>query len=94
MAKPRFKGPELFTLPPQSGISCAYQVRQKLNKGLYADAPGTGPQGETCRSCRHLCRVNLGNTYLKCGLTRQWWTGGGATDIKARAPACSKWEAK
>jgi hypothetical protein len=54
--------------------------------------PGTGPAGETCRTCRHLVRVRLAGTYLKCGLMRLAWTHGGATDIKAGWPACGAWE--
>lgn len=56
--------------------------------------PGSGPAGETCGSCRHLARVVLAKTYRKCGLNRANWTGGGATDVRARDAACAKWEAK
>jgi hypothetical protein len=58
----------------------------------YAAQPGTGPAGETCKSCRHLYRNRLAKTYLKCALMQAVWTGGGATDVKARAPACRRWE--
>lgn len=64
----------------------------KPAKGLYAAAPGTGPDGQTCGSCAHLCRKAMAKTYLKCGLVQAKWTGGGGTDVKARSPACSKWE--
>lgn len=60
--------------------------------GLHAAPPGTGPAGETCGSCAHLYRNHMAKTYLKCALCRHKWTGGGATDVKARDPACSKWE--
>ncbi len=59
----------------------------------YAAKPGTGPVGETCKSCRHLYRNEQAKTYLKCALTRACWTGGRRTDILAKAPACEKWEA-
>lgn len=59
----------------------------------YAAPPGSGPAGETCRSCKHLFRRQLAGTYLKCALMRPAWTGGGATDVKAGSPACSRWEA-
>ena len=62
--------------------------------GGYADTPGTGPQDQTCGSCKHLFRVQLSNTYLKCNLMRPHLTGGGATDVRARSPACRLWEAK
>lgn len=59
----------------------------------YADRPGSGPKGETCRSCAHLVHKRLAKTYLKCELTRACWTGGHGTDVLARSPACSKWAA-
>ncbi len=70
----------------------AHAMPKPSPKGLYAARPGTGPEGETCGSCRHLFRNQLARTYLKCSLMRALWTGGGGSDIKARAPACSKWE--
>lgn len=54
--------------------------------------PGTGPKGETCGGCKHCVRRRLAKTYLKCGLNRANWTGGGATDIRAKDPACKFWE--
>lgn len=60
----------------------------------YAAPPGTGPEGETCKSCKHIYRNEMSKTYLKCGLMRAHWTGGAATDIKASWPACSRWEAR
>jgi len=80
---------ELMVMPPQSERSRAAALRLT---GLYADTPGTGPAGETCKTCRHLYRRTMAKTYLKCALTRHGWTGGGKTDVKATAPACSKWE--
>jgi hypothetical protein len=59
----------------------------------YATPPGTGPEGETCRSCVHHMIIWHAKAYHKCGLLRQVWTGGRATDILVRSPACSKWEA-
>lgn len=56
------------------------------------DRPGTGPAGETCGTCKHIVRVQHAKVYLKCGLNRAKWTGGGATDIRSRWAACSKWE--
>lgn len=60
----------------------------------YAAIPGTGPEGETCGSCKHMVRKRMGNVYRKCGLMRAHWTGGGKTDILAKSPACSRWEGK
>lgn len=70
--------------PPRRGVK---------HKG-YPAAPGTGPEKETCKTCANLCRNQMAKTYLKCGLMKQFWTGGPGTDIKARSPACSLWKAK
>ena len=69
-------------------------ARSRKKTGLYAAQPGTGPESETCGTCAHLVRKQMAKTYLKCGLCKAQWTGGGGTDIKARSPACSKWEAR
>lgn len=68
-----------------------YQHRTRV-KGLHAAPPGTGPAGETCGSCAHLCRKRMSKVYLKCWLTEKKWTCGGGTDVRAKDPACSKWE--
>lgn len=82
----------LMQMPPQSEASKLAAARARLKKGSYADVPGTGPAGETCKSCRHYFLKEMGNTYRKCELMRAHWTGGPGTDILASAPACSKWE--
>lgn len=58
----------------------------------YAATPGTGPAGETCKTCAHICRKTMSKTYLKCGLMRAHWTGGPGSDIRANSPACARWE--
>lgn len=58
----------------------------------YAALPGSGPEGETCGSCRHHVENRRARAYHKCDLYP--WTNGGATDIRLRSPACEKWEAK
>lgn len=60
----------------------------------YAAPPGTGPEGETCKTCAHIHRNEMSKTYLKCGLMSAHWTGGPATDIRAGWPACRLWEPK
>lgn len=71
--------------------------RRRLRGGQppkgYAAPPGSGPTGETCKSCLHLVRREKAKTYLKCGLMQQGWTGGAGTDVRASSPACSRWEA-
>lgn len=82
----------LMVLPPQSAQSQAVAKAAKFKKGLYAAPPGTGPAGETCKTCKHIYRRHMAKTYIKCALVQKWWTGGGGTDIKVASPACSKWE--
>lgn len=56
----------------------------------YFDEPGTGPEGETCKTCKHLLRHGRARIYHKCDRTN--WTFGPATDIRTRSPACRGWE--
>lgn len=73
------------------------EPERKLNlppkwKKAYRSEPGTGPVGETCRSCKHYFRNDLFNkVYLKCGLMQWAWSRGAASDIKASSPACANW---
>ncbi len=59
----------------------------------YAAMPGSGPEGETCGSCKHHCIRRYSKNYHKYGLMRAFWTGGTATDIRVGAAACRLWEA-
>jgi hypothetical protein len=54
----------------------------------YAKLPGTGPHGETCRTCLHDF-VSDTKRFHKCELCRPRWTHGRATDILARDAACA-----
>ena len=61
----------------------------------HADAPGTGPAGETCGTCGYYTRVEYHDkVYRKCGLMKLYWTHGSGTDIRAKDPACTRWRAK
>ncbi|WP_375408557.1 hypothetical protein [uncultured Methylobacterium sp.] len=82
---------ELFDLPRALTPRERKRLTAPRPKG-YAALPGTGPAGETCRSCAHLVRKEMAKTYLKCGLMRPHWTGGTGTDVLARAPACRNWK--
>lgn len=76
------------TLPnPVSG-----RKRHKTLPKGYAAPPGTGPAGETCKTCRHYARVKHAKVYRKCALVRAKWTNGPGTDILAKSPACKEWE--
>lgn len=65
---------------------------QERPKG-YAAPPGSGPSGETCKTCAHSYRRESGaKAYRKCDLVRA--TKGPGSDILLRSPACSRWEPK
>jgi hypothetical protein len=53
---------------------------------------GSGPKGETCKTCRHAYAVKFAKTYHKCGLV--YATSGPGTDIRLKWAACSRWEFK
>lgn len=55
----------------------------------YAAMPGTGPEGKQCQHCAHYThKSGVAGSYPKCGANRARWTGGRASDILAKAPAC------
>lgn len=59
----------------------------------FAARPGSGPAGETCRSCDHSTRVQAGaGTVWKCALGKASWTKSPKTDIRINAEACELWE--
>ena len=69
------------------------KAKAKPQKRGYAAPPGSGPVGETCRSCVNYRSINGGSkTFPKCNLMRDTWTHGYGTDILARAPACREWK--
>jgi hypothetical protein len=72
----------------------AFKGKRKTPKPQgHAGKPGTGPAGQTCKTCEHLTRLKMGKTYLKCSLTRASWTSGQGSDVRAGDAACWKWEA-
>jgi len=58
----------------------------------YAASPGTGPEGEACRTCRFLVAKHMAKIYHKCALMRHCWSGGRGTDVLVKSLACSRWE--
>ena len=59
----------------------------------HAAQPGTGPEGETCKTCwLHYRSVSYHDkTYRKCRLMEHCWSHCDATDIRAKDPACRYW---
>lgn len=89
--------PDLFAWKIGDHAMTPEERRKFFRKGPqpagYAAPPGTGPQGETCKTCKHIERHEYAKTYLKCALFRPQ-THGRKTDIKAGSPACNLWEAQ
>lgn len=68
--------------------------RSETPKG-YADRPGTGPEGETCKTCQNAAAVRHNSkVYHKCLLLQGIWTNSYGTDIRLKSPACSRWQAR
>lgn len=66
--------------------------RKKTEPKGYAAPPGTGPKGETCKSCKFYAIRKFSKSYRKCLKVRGRWTRGPGTDILAKSPACHYWE--
>lgn len=60
----------------------------------YAAAPGSGPLGQSCKSCRHMKRVGLVRAFRKCDLMREFWDGSRKSDVNSSSPACCRWAPK
>ncbi len=71
------------------------KAKAKPQKRGYAAPPGTGPVGETCKTCIHYRSVNGGSkTFPKCNLMRAVWNHSYGSDILAKAPACREWQTR
>lgn len=53
----------------------------------YAQPPGTGPIGETCRSCRHARWASDERTVWSCDLVREWTP----LPIDLTTASCGRW---
>ena len=84
---------DLFGYVPPAPAKPSVPARKAGPLKGHAWPPGTGPEGETCKSCRHYVVRHMAKTNRKCWLTRAQW-GRRGTDIRASDPACLKWEAK
>lgn len=65
--------------------------RRTVPKGNAAPI-GSGPKGETCKTCKYAYRTGTGygKGFWKCKLVRP--TRGPGTDIRLKWAACSRWE--
>lgn len=71
-----------------------FSKRKPTRINGYAEAPGSGPDGETCKTCKFATAHQHAKRYWKCILRQRFWTGGAGSDIKLKSPACSRWESK
>ena len=69
-------------------------AKRRMKMRGHAAQPGGGPTGERCGTCAHVVAKALAKRYWKCGLRRGGWTGGAASDVRLRDPACEKWSGK
>lgn len=58
----------------------------------HAAPIGSGPAGETCRTCAHARCIKFAKTYHKCALVKP--TAGPGTDIRLKWAACARWQKK
>ncbi len=66
-------------------------VAPKVTDYAHPSPPGTGPEGETCKSCAHCCyHKPSSKRYYKCELMKI--TFGAGTDIRLKDLACRRWE--
>lgn len=66
----------------------------RLTGDGYAASPGSGPAGETCKTCAHcrrhrLIRKSGVSGWNKCAMVRKSF--GPGSDIRLDAPACVHW---
>lgn len=81
-----------FALTQPEPCEVAVKRRKPTVANGYAAMPGTGPEGETCGTCKHHAIRMYSQRYHKCALVRGKWTAGTATDIRVGSPACRRWE--
>ena len=64
----------------------------RLTVGGYPYKPGTGPAGQTCKTCANAYCKAMGKNYWKCRLVRA--TSGPGSDIRLKSPACRAWRVR
>lgn len=86
-------GEPITALPPL--VATGEKKRHTTKPKGYPALPGSGPAGQTCKTCDNYTRVGgHAKAFRKCLVIRHRWTHGPGTDIKASWPACSFWKAK
>lgn len=85
---------ELFDVAEIGERKLLPPAAQAASRCRATPAPiGSGPAGQSCRSCSHYTRVrHHDQTFRKCELMRGDWTHGPGTDIKASYAACRLFE--
>ena len=83
---------DLFGEPIEPSRAAAKRKGTRANG--YGGTPGTGPAGETCKTCRFHVVKSMGKNYHKCLKARLAWTCGPGSDIRLRSPACWLWKPK
>lgn len=81
-----------ITIEQAREIEC--KGKRNVAPNGYAARPGSGPSGETCKTCAHAVKISLSKNYWKCGLCRANWTSSIRTDIRLKSLACQFWQAK
>lgn len=74
------------------GWDLPMQPKGKRNDAARGNAApiGSGPQGETCKTCIHAVCRTYSKRYWKCDLVKA--TCGPGSDIRLKWAACSRWE--
>lgn len=68
-------------------------AKKLRDKARGSAAPiGSGPQGETCKTCAHSYNHEYAKRYWKCDLVKA--TASPRTDIRLKWAACARWEKK
>ena len=72
----------------------AFDRKRNAEDNAHPAPPGTGPNGETCGTCKHIRRAGTGSgkRFRKCWLMRRFWTHSYGTDIRCKDEACKWWE--
>ncbi len=70
-------------------IPVSQPQRRVTRPNGYARRPGSGPAGQTCKTCVHCVGTGAHkHIFYKCLVIRHRWTAGPGTDILLRSPAC------